>query len=68
MTLLIERGAALDARTREGCTALWMAAQAGALATTQKLVQYGIGLDEAGTANLVTPLWIASQNGHLEVG
>ena len=68
MTLLIERGAALDARTHEDCTALWMASQAGAIATARVLIQYGIGLDEAGTVNLVTPLWIASQNGHLEVG
>ena len=33
MTLLIERGAELDIKTREGCTALWMAAQSGAAKT-----------------------------------
>ena len=33
MTLLIERGAELDITTREGCTALWMAAQSGAAKT-----------------------------------
>ena len=31
------------------------------------LVKYGVELDVTGTVNLVTPLWIASQNGHLEV-
>ena len=52
---------------RQHCSALWMAAQSGAVKTAEILLHYNLDIEGAGTQNLVTPLWIASQNGHLEV-
>jgi ankyrin repeat protein len=66
VTLVIERGADIHARDRQGCTALWYAASEGHEDVTTFLLAEGA---QASTANAsgITPLMEACANGHLDV-
>ncbi len=60
--LLLDRGAPIDARDAQGCTALWFAATSGALPVVDHLIKRGATLP--GTqAPCSTPLKAAELNG-----
>ena len=68
MRSLIERGANKTAKTGDGRQALWIASSMGNLEAVKLLVSYTkTNLNDVATDKLVTPLWVAAQNGHLEV-
>ena len=68
MRALIERGANQTAKTGDGRQALWIASSMGNVEAVKLLVSYTkTNLNDVATDKLVTPLWVAAQNGHLEV-
>ena len=68
MRALIERGANQTAKTGDGRQALWIASSMGNIEAVKLLVSYTkTNLNDVATDKLVTPLWVAAQNGHLEV-
>ena len=68
MRTLIERGANQTAKTADGRQSLWIASSIGNIETVKLLVSYTkTNLNDVATDKLVTPLWVAAQNGHLEV-
>ena len=68
MRALIERGANQTAKTGDGRQALWIASSMGNIEAVKLLVSYTkTNLNDIATDKLVTPLWVAAQNGHHEV-
>lgn len=68
MRALIEHGSNQTAKTADGRQALWIASSMGNIEAVKLLVSYTkTNLNDVATDKLVTPLWVAAQNGHLEV-
>ena len=60
----------IKARTSIGKDALWISAEAGSLNTMKVLLAYKEvrkNINDAATEKVVSPIWIASQNGHDQV-
>ena len=65
---LIEHGANIVAKTSDQRDALWIAAKSGNLGIVKLLVSYTKqNINDEATDAMVTPIWIAAQNGHFEV-
>ena len=62
---MLAAGAAIDAPQEDGCTALWLAAEAGQVATVMLLCEAEANLEAVKQPAAVTPLYIACQNGHV---
>ena len=60
---LLARGARVNSRSQRGCSALGMAAEAGLAEVVLLLLKAGAEVDAA-TEDGMTPLMLASQNGH----
>ncbi|XP_046867950.1 protein TANC2 isoform X4 [Drosophila willistoni] len=67
INILLSRGAQINARNRQGFTALWLAVKEGHLSVVEQLLQRGALLDEHLGENRKTPLMIAAEEGHLEL-
>ncbi|XP_032575032.1 protein TANC2 isoform X1 [Drosophila sechellia] len=65
--ILISRGAQIDARNRQGYSALWLAVKEGHWSVVEHLLQRGALLDEPLGQTRKTPLMIAAEEGHLEL-
>ena len=65
---LVNSGADVNAaRTDNGCSAVFIAAQNGHLEVVRALIEAGADVNSARTTDGVTPVFMAAQNGHLEV-
>ncbi|XP_034104179.1 protein TANC2 isoform X6 [Drosophila albomicans] len=67
VNILMSRGAQIDARNRQGYTALWLAVKEGHWSVVEQLLQRGALLDEPLGQTRKTPLMIAAEEGHLEL-
>eukprot|EP00758_Cryptobia_borreli_P003635 Tbor_TRINITY_DN3883_c0_g1::TRINITY_DN3883_c0_g1_i1::g.5638::m.5638 len=68
MALQILNGGAYPNDAQEdGCTALWLAAEAGNLSIIQLLMKYKVNISATKEPGHITPLYIACQNGHVGV-
>ncbi|XP_017100391.2 protein TANC2 isoform X3 [Drosophila bipectinata] len=65
--ILLSRGAQIDARNRQGYSALWLAVKEGHWSVVEQLLQRGALLDEPLGQSRKTPLMIAAEEGHLEL-
>ncbi|KAH8373403.1 hypothetical protein KR009_005961, partial [Drosophila setifemur] len=65
--ILLSRGAQIDARNRQGFSALWLAVKEGHWSVVEQLLQRGALLDEPLGQARKTPLMIAAEEGHLEL-
>lgn len=64
--LLLDRGAAIDARGAVGRTPIYEAAKYGRLATVQLLAERGAHIDEASDHGF-TPMMVAAERNHLAI-
>jgi ankyrin repeat protein len=64
--VLLRHGVVLDAITKDGCTALWLASREGYLPIVQLLVQGGADIERADSDG-ETPIVIAREGGHAAV-
>jgi ankyrin repeat protein len=64
VNLLLEKGADVESRDKNGSTPLWIAAADGHVDVMNLLLKKGAAID-AKDNNGCTPLWIATQNGIL---
>ena len=65
---LVNSGADVNAaRTDNGCTPMFVAAEKCHLEVVRALVEAGADVNAARTTDGVTPVFMAAQNGHLEV-
>lgn len=67
VNILMSRGAQIDARNRQGYTALWLAVKEGHWSVVEQLLQRGALVDEPLGQARKTPLMIAAEEGHLEL-
>ncbi|KAH8268728.1 hypothetical protein KR018_000029 [Drosophila ironensis] len=67
VSILLSRGAQIDARNRQGYSALWLAVKEGHWSVVEQLLQRGALLDEPLGHARKTPLMIAAEEGHLEL-
>ncbi|GMR47018.1 hypothetical protein PMAYCL1PPCAC_17213, partial [Pristionchus mayeri] len=65
--LLLKNGAAVDARNKKGCTALWLACHGGHLETVMTLVKHKKTNVEMEDNRKVSPLMIAFRKGHTKI-
>jgi len=66
--VLVSSGADVNAaRTDNGCTPVFIAAEKGHLEVVRALVSSGADVNSARTTDGATPVFMAAQNGHLEV-
>ncbi|GMT22656.1 hypothetical protein PFISCL1PPCAC_13953, partial [Pristionchus fissidentatus] len=65
--LLLRNGAAVDARNKKGCTALWLACHGGHLETVQTLVKHKKTNVEMEDNRKVSPLMVAFRKGHTKI-
>jgi predicted LPLAT superfamily acyltransferase len=65
---MVSSGADVNAaRTDNGCTPMFVAAEKGHLEVVRVLVSSGADVNAAKTTDGATPVFMAAQNGHLEV-
>jgi len=65
---LVNSGADVNAaRTDNGCTPMFVAAEKGHLEVVRVLVEAGADVNAAKTTDAATPVFIAAEKGHLEV-
>ena len=64
---IIDAGANVDAAQEDGCTALWLAAEAGHLGVVQMLCGAGANMGAVKVPGNVTALYVAAQNGHVGI-
>ncbi|XP_067644240.1 protein TANC2 isoform X3 [Eurosta solidaginis] len=67
VSILLSKGARIEARNKQDFTALWLAVKEGHWAVVEKLIQNGADIDEPVTAARKTPLMIAAEEGHIEL-
>ena len=64
---MLKAGMPVDTPQEDGCTALWLAAEAGAAKTVAVLLQFNANPQAPKILGHITPMYIAAQNGHAEV-
>lgn len=65
---MLEAGVPVDAPQEDGCTGLWLAAEAGCADVVKLLAESaGANVNAVKTAGNISALYIAAQNGHISV-
>ncbi|PWU92335.1 hypothetical protein C4B63_38g54 [Trypanosoma cruzi] len=63
----VSRGCDLESASSDGCTGLWLAAEAGHTEVVDFLCSIGVNTNVARSPGGATALFLASQNGHIAV-
>ncbi|KAJ9441772.1 hypothetical protein DIPPA_56294 [Diplonema papillatum] len=64
---MLEQGVSVDGSQEDGCTGLWLAAEAGQSQIVDMLCRRGAYLQAVKSDGQVTCLYVAAQNGHVQV-
>src|SRR3990167_7280288 len=64
VTQMLDAGVNVDSAQEDGCTALWLAAEHGCTDVARLLLSRRASPHTVKTSGNISPLFIASQNGH----